>query len=79
MRTEELPRIVGTSISLERAYNRKLKTENESLRMRNLKIDQGVPRQKLCIRNLKLEMQNDQGIWEEVYDNVADIAEAPSA
>ena len=56
-----------------------LKTENESLRMRKVKIDQGVPRQKLRIRNLKLEMQNDQGIWEEVYDNVADSAKAPSA
>lgn len=56
-----------------------LKTENESLRMRKVKIDQGVPREKLRIRNLKLEMQNDQGIWEEVYDNVADSAEAPSA
>ena len=40
-----------------------LKTENESLRMRKVKIDQGVPREKLRIRNLKLEMQNDQGIW----------------
>ena len=56
-----------------------LKTENESLRMRKVKIDQGVPREKLRIRNLKLAMQNDQGIWEEVYDNVADSAEAPSA
>ena len=56
-----------------------LKTENESLRMRKVKIDQGVPRVKLRIRNLKLEIQNDQGIWEEVYDNVADSAEAPSA
>ena len=56
-----------------------LKTENESLRVRKVKIDQGVPREKLRIRNLKLEMQNDQGIWEEVYDNVADSAEAPSA
>ena len=43
-----------------------LKTENESLRMRKMKIDQGVPREKLRIRNLKLEMQNDQRIWEEV-------------
>ena len=56
-----------------------LKTENESLRTRKVNIDQGVPREKLRIRNLKLEMQNDQGIWEEVYDNVADSAEAPSA
>ena len=56
-----------------------LKTENESLRMRKVKIDQGVPREKLHIRNLKFEMQNDQGIWEEVYDNVTDSAEAPSA
>ena len=56
-----------------------LKTENETLRMRKVKIDQGVPREKLRIRNLKLEMQNDQGIWEKVYDNVADSAEAPSA
>ena len=56
-----------------------LKTENESLRMRKMKIDQGVPREKLRIRNLKLEIQNDQGIWEEVYDNVADSGEAPSA
>ena len=56
-----------------------LKTENESLRMRKVKIDQGVPKEKLRIRNLKLEMPNDQGIWEEVYDNVADSAEAPSA
>ena len=56
-----------------------LKTENESLRLRKVKIDQGVPREKLRTRNLKLEMQNDQGIWEEVYDNVADSAEAPSA
>ena len=55
-----------------------LKTENESLRMRKVKIDQGVPREKLRIRNLKLEMQSDQRIWEEVYDNVADSAEAPS-
>ena len=56
-----------------------LKSENESLRMRKVKIGQGVPREKLRIRNLNLEMQNDQGIWEEVYDNVADSAEAPSA
>ena len=56
-----------------------LKTENESPRMRKVKIDQGVPREKLRIRNLKLEMQNDQGIWEEVYDNMAAGAEAPSA
>ena len=56
-----------------------LKSENESLRMKKVKIDQGVPREKLRIRNLKHEMQNDQGIWEEVYDNVADTAEAPSA
>ena len=47
--------------------------------MRKLKIDQGVPREKLRIRNLKLEMQNDEGIWEEVYDNVPDSVEAPSA
>ena len=76
-RTEDLPRIVGTSVSLERAYNRR--AENESLRMRKVKIDQEVPWEKLHIRNLKLEMQIDQGIWEEVYDNVADSAEAPSA
>ena len=56
-----------------------LKTENESLRMRKVKIDQGVHREKLRIRNLKLEMQIDQGVWEEVYDNMADGAEAPSA
>ena len=56
-----------------------LKTENKSLRMRKMKTDQGVPREKLRTRNLKLDMQNDQGIWEEVYDNVADSAEAPSA
>ena len=56
-----------------------LKTENESLRMRKVKIDQGVPREKLRIRNLKLEMQKDQRIWEEVYNNVADSAKAPSA
>ena len=56
-----------------------LKTENESLRMRKVKIDQRVLREKLRIRNLKLEMQNDQGIWEEIYDKVADSAEAPSA
>ena len=56
-----------------------LKTENESLGMRKVKIDQGVPREKLRIRDLKHEMQNDQGIWEKVYDNVADSAEAPSA
>ena len=56
-----------------------LKTKNDSLRMGKVEIDQGVPREKLCIRNLKLQMQNDQGIWEEVYDNVADSAEAPSA
>ena len=56
-----------------------LKNENESLRMRKVKNDQGVPRKKLRIRNLNFEMQNDQGIWEEVYDNVADSAEAPSA
>ena len=56
-----------------------LKTENESLRLRKVKMDQGVPREKLRIRNLKLEMQKDQGIWEEVYNNVADSAKAPSA
>ena len=56
-----------------------LKTENESMRMRKVKIDQRVPREMVRIRNLKLEMQNDQEIWEEVYDNVADSAEAPSA
>ena len=56
-----------------------LKTENKSMRTRKVSIDQWVPREKLRIRNLKLEMQNDQGIWEEVYDNVADSAEAPSA
>ena len=39
-----------------------LKTENESLRMRELKIDQEVPREKLRIRNLQLEMQIDQRI-----------------
>ena len=55
-----------------------LKTENDSLKKRKVKIDQGVPREKLRSRNLKLEMQKDQGIWEEVYDNVADSAEAPS-
>ena len=47
--------------------------------MRKVTIDQGVPREKLRIRNLKLEMQNDRWIWEEVYDHVADSAEAPSA
>ena len=56
-----------------------LKTENKSLRMRKVKIDQGVRREMLRIRNLKPEMQNDQGIWEDVYENVADSAEAPSA
>ena len=56
-----------------------LKTENETPRMGKVKIDQGVPREKLRIRNLKHEMQNDQGIWEDVYHNVADSAEAPSA
>ena len=37
----------------------KLKTKIESLRMRKVKIDQGVPGEKLRIRNVKLEMQND--------------------
>ena len=65
-------------LSKERTIE-ELKTENESLPMRKAKIDQGVAREELRIRNLKLEMQDDQGIWEEVYDNVADSAEAPSA
>ena len=56
-----------------------LNTENESLRMRKVEIRQEVPKEKLRIQNLKLEMQNDQGIWEAVYDNVADGAEAPWA
>ena len=39
-----------------------LKTENESLKLGKVKIDQGVAWEKLRICNLKLEMQNDQGI-----------------
>ena len=39
-----------------------LKIENESQRMRKVKIDQGAAREKLRFRNIKLEMQNDQGI-----------------
>ena len=68
------PVVLSKELTIE-----ELKTENESLRMRKMKIDQGVPREKRRIRNLKLEMRNDQGIWEEVHDNVADSAEAPSA
>ena len=40
-----------------------LKTENKSLRMRKVKIDQEVAMEKLRIGNLKLDMQNDQGFW----------------